>query len=158
MNPRPDVPDGLRLTVDTDPPAAFRAGLGQAINQFHAESVPFHASRFALRLEDRDGTLMGGLSGVMSWGWLFVDAVWVHPGLRGQGAGRTLMAHAERHAAAAGCHSAWLDTFQARGFYEAIGYRVFGTLEDYPAGQTRFFLRKRLRDTASGTDQAAPRA
>jgi ribosomal protein S18 acetylase RimI-like enzyme len=92
---------------------------------------------------------------VMSWGWLFVDALWVHPDLRGQGAGRALMAHAERRAGAAGCHSAWLDTFQARGFYEAIGYRVFGTLEDFPAGQTRSFLRKRLSD--SDPAQAAPR-
>ncbi|MFL5255060.1 MAG: GNAT family N-acetyltransferase [Rhodopila sp.] len=158
MNPLPNVPNGLRLTMDTDPPADFRAGLGQLINQFHARTVPFHASRFALRLEDQDGRLVGGLSGVMSWGWLFVDAVWVHPDLRGQGAGRMLMAHAEHHAAAAGCHSAWLDTFQARGFYEAIGYSVFGTLEDYPAGQTRNFLRKRLSDDATPGDQAVPRA
>jgi ribosomal protein S18 acetylase RimI-like enzyme len=156
MNPLPSVPNGLRLTLDTDPPAGFRADLGQRINMFHAETVPFHASRFALRLDDPGGRLMGGLSGVMSWGWLFIDAVWIHPDLRGQGAGRALMAHAESHAAAAGCHSTWLDTFQARGFYEGIGYRVFGTLEDYPAGQTRSFLRKRLSDTA--VDQTAPRA
>jgi len=142
--------------VNTDPPAGFRAELGQFINMFHAETVPFSASRFALRLEDKDSRLVGGLSGVMSWGWLFVDAVWVHPDLRGKGAGWVLMAHAESHAAATGCHSAWLDTFQARGFYEAIGYRVFGTLEDYPASQTRYFLRKRLSGTAP--DQAAPRA
>jgi ribosomal protein S18 acetylase RimI-like enzyme len=94
----------------------------------------------------------------MSWGWLFVDAVWVHPELRGQGAGRALMAHAESHAAAAGCHAVWLDTFQARGFYEAIGYSVFGTLDDYPAGQTRSFLRKRLLDGVMDPHQTAPRA
>jgi len=144
--------------MDTDPPVGFRAELGQFINVFHAETVPFHTSRFALRLEDQDARLVGGLSGVMSWGWLFVDAVWVHPELRGKGAGRVLMARAESHAAAAGCHSAWLDTFQARGFYEALGYQVFGTLEDYPAGQTRSFLRKRLSDSITDPNQTAPRA
>jgi hypothetical protein len=38
-----------------------------------------------------------------------------------------------------------LDTFQARGFYEQIGYVAFGELENYPQGQSRHFLRKALR-------------
>lgn len=43
------------------------------------------------------------------------------------------------------CHSAWVDTFsfQARGFYEKLGYTVFGQL-DYPPEHRRFFLEKRL--------------
>lgn len=52
------------------------------------------------------------------------------------------MIGAENHAVAKGCHSAWLDTFQARGFYEAVGYELFGMLNDYPAGQTQYFLEK----------------
>src|SRR3954463_6227624 len=116
MNLLPTVPKRLRLALDIDPPAGFRAELGQLINRFHGETVPFHASRFALRLEDQDGRLVGGLSGVMSWGWLFIEALWVHSDHRGQSIGRVLMAHAERHAVAAGCHFAWLDTFQACGF------------------------------------------
>lgn len=140
----PPVPDGCHLTLDRDPPGEFRAGLGQAINAFHNQTVPFTSNRFALELCDSAGGLVGGLSGVMSWGWLFIDAVWVHADLRGQGAGRALMARAEQHAAAEGCHSVWLDTFQAKGFYEGLGYSVFGSLEDYPNGQTRFFLRKPL--------------
>jgi ribosomal protein S18 acetylase RimI-like enzyme len=133
-----------RLTLDVDPPAEFRAELGRLINAFHAETVPFQSHRFALRLDDADGRQIGGLSGVISWGWLFVDALWVDAAARGAGAGRTLMDQAERHAAAEGCHSVWLDTFQAKGFYEAIGYTVFGALADYPPGQIRYFLRKRL--------------
>jgi ribosomal protein S18 acetylase RimI-like enzyme len=143
-NQPPGVPIGLRLTLDIQPDSDFRGELGRLINAFHAETVPLQTSRFTLRLDDAVGRLVGGLSGVMAWGWLFIDAVWVHPDLRGLGAGRALMAHAESHAAAEGCHSVWLDTFQARGFYESVGYSVFGTLEDYPGGQTRWFLRKRL--------------
>jgi ribosomal protein S18 acetylase RimI-like enzyme len=133
-----------RLTLDVDPPADFRAELGRRIDAFHAETVPFQSRRFALRLDDADGRQIGGLSGVMSWGWLFVAALWVDASARGAGAGRTLMGRAERHAAAEWCHSVWLDTFQAKGFYEAIGYTEFGALADYPAGQTRYFMRKRL--------------
>jgi GNAT superfamily N-acetyltransferase len=144
-NQLPSVPNGLAMTLDTEPDGSLRAELGGLINAFHGQTVPFHASRFTLRLEDADGQLAGGLSGIMSWGWLFIDAVWVPADRRGHGVGRALMASAEYHAAAQGCHSAWLDTFQAREFYESIGYAVFGSLDDYPAGQTRCFLRKRLQ-------------
>jgi len=135
---------GLTLTLEDDPPPDFRADLGQRIDAFHGETVPFQSQRFGLRLLDANGELAGGLSGVISWGWLFIAAVWVRDDQRGQGAGRQLMAAAEQHAAAQGCHAVWLDTFQARGFYEALGYAVFGTLEAYPDAQTRYFLRKAL--------------
>ncbi len=139
------LPPGLTLSFDPDPPAAFRTALARGIHAFHAETVtPWQADRFGLRLLDAAGDLAAGLLGVTAWDWLFVEAVWVDPALRGGGAGRALMEAAERHAIAQGCHSAWLDSFQARGFYEALGYRVFGSLEDYPPGQTRWFLRKRL--------------
>jgi GNAT superfamily N-acetyltransferase len=132
------------LILDPDPSPDFRAELGRRINAFHDQTVPFQSRRFTLRLENSSNAVVGGMSGVISWNWLFVDALWVDAAGRGQGAGRTLMARAEAHALAEGCHSAWLDTFQARGFYEAIGYTVFGALQDYPEGQTRYFLRKRL--------------
>jgi hypothetical protein len=45
---------------------------------------------------------------------------------------------AEEEAAARGCHGAWLDTFefQARGFYERLGYTCFAELGDYPVGSS----------------------
>jgi GNAT superfamily N-acetyltransferase len=139
-----DLPDGGVPRLDTDPPASFRAALGQAINAFHGQTVPLAAQRFGLALHAPDGRLLAGYSGVMSWGWLFTEALWVDASLRGQGAGRRLMARAEAHALAEGCHAAWLDTFQAEGFYLALGYERFGVLEDYPGSQQRAFLRKRL--------------
>ena len=137
-------PAGLSLTMETPPPMEVRAALGEAINAFHARTVPRDARRFALLLRDADGQLAAGLSGVMAWQWLFVEALWVGDAWRGRGVGRGLLTRAEARAMAEGCHSVWLDTFQARDFYLALGYQLFGELEDYPPGQTRFFLRKRL--------------
>jgi ribosomal protein S18 acetylase RimI-like enzyme len=56
------------------------------------------------------------------------------------------MQQAEDIAREAGCAGIWLDTyeFQARGFYEKLGYTVFGELPDHPAGMKRFFMMKRL--------------
>ncbi len=139
------IPDGLRLALDPDPTSTLRPTLAAGIHAFHAATVPGEAQRFGLRLLDGSDRLVAGLSGAMLWGWLFIEALWVDAPHRGSGAGRCLLLAAERHAAAAGCQAAWLDTFQVRGFYEAMGYTVFGTLEHYPAGQTRSFLRKALR-------------
>ena len=144
-----DLPGGLRMRLEAEPAAEFRVDLARRIHGFHAETMPpWLANRFGLRLEDAAGALVGGFCGVLAWEWLFVEALWVDPAMRGSGAGRALMAVAERHATAAGCHSAWLDSFQARGFYEVLGYTVFGQLEAYPEGQTRWFLCKRLASPA----------
>jgi RimJ/RimL family protein N-acetyltransferase len=56
------------------------------------------------------------------------------------------MHRAEDIARAHGCIGLWLDTyeFQARGFYEKLGFTLFGTLDDHPVGRKRFFLQKRI--------------
>ncbi len=139
------LPGDLHLRLETDPSTAFRAELAARIHGFHAETVtPWRADRFALRVTDAADALAAGLLGVIAWEWLFVEAVWVDAAQRGRGTGQALMAAAEAHARVLGCRGAWLDTFQARGFYEALGYTVFGSLADYPPGQTRWFLRKPL--------------
>lgn len=138
---------GLHLTFDPNPSVETRRTLGTAINAFHARTVPLEFERFALLLRDDAGKLAAGLAGALFWGWLFVEALWVTDELRGRGIGRALLAAAEDHARTKHCHSAWLDTFQAREFYQRLGYEQFGVLDDYPPGQSRHFLRKRLLRT-----------
>jgi GNAT superfamily N-acetyltransferase len=114
---------------------------------------PSGGRRLVLLLRDGDGTIRGGLLGYTHWTWLFVSHLWVHDSLRGRGLGRELLIRAEAEAAARGCRNAHLDTysFQARGFYESLGYEVFGTLNDYPPGHSRYFLQKRgLGSTDTG--------
>jgi GNAT superfamily N-acetyltransferase len=134
----------IRICFDEAPSREDRKVLERAIDDFNARTVRGRDERFAILLRDADGALAGGLDAVIGWDWLFVDNLWVHDALQRQGYGRDLLARAERHALERGCHSVWLDTFQARGFYQRCGYSVFGSLPDYPAGQTRYFLSKRL--------------
>jgi GNAT superfamily N-acetyltransferase len=139
-----DLPPELRLSHDGAPSIETRRLLGEAIDAFNARTVPQDTRRFALLLRDRDDRLVAGLSGVVAWQWLFVQALWVDDEWRRRRVGSALMQRAEAIARDAGCHSAWLDSFQARDFYLGLGYEVFGALEDYPVGQTRYFLRKSL--------------
>lgn len=101
----------------------------------------------AIMLTDEKGIDVGGLWGKIGYDWLFVELLAIPEAYRGQDHGTALMQQAERIAREAGCIGIWLDTFafQARGFYEKLGFEVFGTLEDQPLGQRRFFLSKRLQ-------------
>jgi GNAT superfamily N-acetyltransferase len=99
-----------------------------------------------LTVHDESGAVIGGLWGRTAFGWLFVELLFVPEGLRGRGIGAELMSRAESEAILRACHSAWLDTFefQARGFYERLGYTCFGEINDYPQGFARYFMKKQL--------------
>jgi GNAT superfamily N-acetyltransferase len=88
--------------------------------------------------------ILGGLWGGTYFAHLHVDLLFVPESLRRGGLGRRLMREAEEEAVRRGCRGAWLDTFsfQARGFYERLGYAAFGLIEDYPPAHSRIFLKK----------------
>jgi GNAT superfamily N-acetyltransferase len=100
----------------------------------------------AFFLRDESGEVLGGLLGDIWAQWLHVTMLAVAAPARGQGFGRELMKRAEGYALARGCTDAFLDTFsfEARPFYEKLGYRVFGMLENHPAGHQHYFMTKRL--------------
>jgi GNAT superfamily N-acetyltransferase len=89
---------------------------------------------------------VGGLCGHAVYRWFFVRLLYLPEDLRRGGLGAALMRRVEAEAAAMGCVGIWLDTFsfQARPFYERLGYRLFGTLDDFPPGHARYYLMKRL--------------
>ncbi|MBW4092289.1 MAG: GNAT family N-acetyltransferase [Proteobacteria bacterium] len=139
------TPD-IVLTDQPDPSAreVILAGL-LAFNV--AQAGPHAARPLAVLITDPDsGQVVGGLWGRTAWRWLFVDLLFVPEPLRGSGLGASLMRQAEAEAIRRGCLGAWLDTFsfQARGFYEGLGYTMFGALSEYPPGHDRFFMQKPL--------------
>jgi GNAT superfamily N-acetyltransferase len=106
-------------------------------------------------LDDGHGRIVGGLSGSTSDEWLFIDMLVVPQEFRGQGWGRRLLECAEREAVKRGCHSCWLGTFefQARGFYERLGYACFAELGDHPQGHSMHFMRKTLVSSVESAGQ-----
>ena len=95
---------------------------------------------------DADGNVVGGILGHTRWRWLYIAKLWIDATVRGQGIGTKLMAAAEELARSRGCTDVSLDTFdfQARPFYEKLGYELFGTLEGFPPDSRQFYLRKSL--------------
>lgn len=127
--------------------AAVREALAGPLVAYNTRKTKTHDYRpLVLTVHDEKDNIIGGLWGRTAFGWLFVELLFVPEALRRRGIGKELMSRAESEAIVRGCHSAWLDTyeFQARGFYERLGYSCFGELADYPPGFARYFMKKVL--------------
>jgi GNAT superfamily N-acetyltransferase len=143
----PGVPAPEIVVTDVPDPAGDEVILRGllAFNDAAAGPRGFRELRVMVR-DPADGTALGGMTGHTQHGWLFIKLLWLPERFRGTGIGTELMRRAEAEARARGCVGVWLDTFsfQARGFYERLGYRAFGEIPDHPPGEARHFLLKRL--------------
>ena len=123
--------------------AGHRGQLLERIRKGWPGPQPFQA--YALDTGDH---LVGGLIGQTHAVpmWSEVSVFWVDELHRGRGIGRRLMDLAEAWSIEAGCEALRLSTasFQGAGFYERLGYRLYGTLRDCPPGEDLFFYFKRL--------------
>jgi len=144
----------------TDIEIVFDPLPGDALRSFIVDQLDAHnlaatgdASYYPVGyfLKNARGEWLGGLLGTVWGGWLHVRILWVDAVVRGRGNGTRLLRAAEDYAVERGCFAATLETasFQARPFYEKLGYEVFAALEDYPPGHTKFYLRKQLTAAAS---------
>lgn len=113
-------------------------------NQQHAGEEG--AQRICFVVQGPDQDILGGVVAAVYWDWLYIDLMWLKVELRGCGYGSRLLTLAEDEARKFGAKHAYLDTFsfQAPGFYEKHGYRVFGELKEFPKGHQRYFMTKQL--------------
>lgn len=130
-----------------------RRGLIAANRELSGREAGYHP--FVLHLLDPEsGAPVGGAVGYGAFDWVYVELLYVPAELRGQGHGTRLMQGVEDFARARNLIGIRLDTFdfQARPFYEKLGFVVFGTIDDHPRGGRRYFLSKRL----DGASSSAP--
>lgn len=96
---------------------------------------------------DQTGELNGGVQGNYdNFGWLWIDSLWVGKSFRGLGYGIELLNRIETEAIKNGATRSHLTSFsyQAADFYVKQGYEVFGELENYSQGHSRYWLKKAL--------------
>ena len=137
------------LTVSSAPEPNVDKVVGDGLNAFN-DAIVGYADRMPLHVIVRDpesGKVVGGISGKTSLGLMFIDLVYLPEALRGQDLGTRMMALAEEEARRRGCRAGVLYTinFQAPGFYQRLGWRVFGEIPCDPTGTSRFFLTKDFR-------------
>lgn len=86
--------------------------------------------------------LVGGALGYIRYNWYYLEILWLDPEYRGRKIGSELLEKIKLYAREHNLTGIRLDTwdFQARGFYEKNGFRVFGELRDCPPGTIRYAL------------------
>jgi ribosomal protein S18 acetylase RimI-like enzyme len=137
----------LTITIDNHPdPQDIRSVISQLVAYNKSQTGKDAYEPLAIWVRDTQNTIVAGLIGETYLEWLYISHLWVTEALRGQGYGRKLMLNAEEVGKQRNCYHVYLDTFsfQALGFYESLGYEIFGVLEDFPPGHKRYFLQKNL--------------
>jgi GNAT superfamily N-acetyltransferase len=129
----PDPLDVEFLETQIRCEASVATGLGEEVE-------------LAIFVRDDAGAVIAGISG---WTWgdcCELQSLWVHPSLRGRGLATQLIAAAEAEAVARQCSQTVHFTyeFQARALYEQNGYELVGRVEDFPAGTSALWYRKRI--------------
>lgn len=135
----------------TETPA--RADEASLIDAIAGYNLPFAGPRderqfgFVLR-DPSTRAVTGGLWARSVYGLLFLEFLILPPHLRRGGIGTRLVRQAEEVARARGYGGVFLDTFtfQARPFYERLGYAVFTSIGDYPPGHRRFLMAKQFAE------------
>ena len=121
--------------------------IGQGINDYNNQQAGDQNSQILCYvLRGPDQKVSGGVIAQIYWDWLYVDLMWMKEEVRHRGYGSRLLTLVEDEARKRGAKHAHLDTFsfQAPGFYEKLGYHVFGELKDFPQGHQRYFYTKQL--------------
>lgn len=137
----------MDVTVTHSPAAEDLAEVRAGLLAYNAQYIKLDDIKdIAAFITGPDGKKLGGLTGSTCGNWLRIDMLWVSDALRGQGVGSKLIRAAEDEARRRGCLYAQVDTasFQARPFYEKMGYAVRFMLDNYPRTHQRIYLTKTL--------------
>ncbi|MFN2170453.1 MAG: GNAT family N-acetyltransferase [Candidatus Promineifilaceae bacterium] len=152
----------LTITIHSTAYPELRRQIHEAIKEFNNQHSPAHKEARLTGIDPLDifvyegkNQLVGALVADTYWGWLDIDDLWLHEYYRRQGLGTRLLETAEKEARRRGCRRAVVKTFsfQARGFYEKNGYRVTGRLDDYPPGESLYWM---VKDILSLPSQISP--
>jgi GNAT superfamily N-acetyltransferase len=137
----------MRAALEDDPDDKTLTAMIAGLRAFNADAVSGVAShRITAAIRDEAGALHGGVIGRMAGDSVYIEVVWTDDAARGQGLGAEAMRLVEDEARKLGAREAWLYTmsFQAKPFYEKLGYTQFAQLAWLEGRHARHFMRKDL--------------
>ena len=125
--------------------------ISQGIKSFNQVRMPDEVvfepdTKFSAFVRNENNAVVGGVRATAFWNYCIVELLWLSEEIRGSGIGSNLMDQVESYAKSKGFQYIRTDTldFQAKGFYENLGYKVYGQLLDCPKGHTTYCLTKVL--------------
>ena len=99
---------------------------------------------FCFFLKDEHGKTVGGINGFCYYGCLYIDQLFIEEAHRGHGWGKKLVKAAEDFGHEQKCRMFTVTTmdWEAREFYEELGYSHVFTISGYENDATMHLLRK----------------
>ena len=124
---------------------AIKDALQNGLHDYNVSQVPdapWH--EIAVTIRDDEGAIQGGVIAYMFGDNCYIDTVWTSDAARGQSLGTQMVRMTEDEARRLGARGVWLYTasFQAKPFYEKLGYQQFAELKWLDGA--RHFMRKDL--------------
>jgi ribosomal protein S18 acetylase RimI-like enzyme len=137
----------FRLVQEIHPDPSKIRKLIQGLEQHAKKAVgSIEALSFAFFIESESDEVWGGVLGVIYYGTMQIDTLWVDESMRCHGFGTQLMNAVEQLARKQGCTFIRLQTmeWEAPEFYKKLGYSVEFVRYGYPNGSHMFLMRKDL--------------
>ena len=136
----------LTTTPSPEDAAALLKRLIDYNNAQNPELQKEPSTKLFLFVRNTTKDIIGGLRASGYWNTLHIEIVWLDDAYRKQGIGTELMKKAEAFAIEKRYSNIFLDTtsWQAKGFYEKLGYELMATIPDRPKGCATYYFSKRL--------------
>lgn len=135
------------LVVEDDPDPRDLALLEEELAAAAVAAVGAgEEEEFGIFVRDDTGRIVAGASGSVWGGCCQMHTLWVDGPQRGHGLATELMTEAEATARRRGCRLIMGLTYDVLtlGFYDRLGYRTVGIIEDCPAGTATRWICKEL--------------
>jgi len=135
-----------RVTVENDPDPLDLAFLEERMAEAAVAAAGVGDEQEFAVLIRADDRIIAGASGTIWGGGCQLHVVWVDEGLRRRGLARSLMAEVESEALRRGCRLVMGLTYDVLtgDYYDRLGYRTVGVIDDYPAGTSTKWYCKEL--------------
>ncbi|QMT61719.1 GNAT family N-acetyltransferase [Legionella sp. PC997] len=106
----------------------------------------YETKPFCIYATNNENEVIGGVKGDIFGQLCRIFTMWIHENYRGKKLGTKIFGELEKLAIDNNCNIIQVDTteFQAKEFYEKMGFSVFATLPDNFIGYKSFILRKKL--------------
>jgi GNAT superfamily N-acetyltransferase len=136
-----------KLALEKDDKGEVMQALMAGMKAFNNAAIPnLNSHKIVAAVRDDDGKVIGGVIGALAGDSVYMEVVYNDEVVRGTGFGTKAMRLVEDEAKRLGATEAWLYTmsFQAKPFYEKLGYAQFGELNWLDGQHKRHFMRKDL--------------
>lgn len=139
--------DEFKISIDIEENEVISRVIFENLKKFNESIIgKYEAKPFIIYVSNNASVVIGGLRGDIFGKLCRVFTVWIDEKYRHKGLGRSLFKKLDNFAIENECKIIQLDTaeFQAKDFYEKLGYTVVATLPENFMGFTSYILRKTL--------------